>query len=130
MFTATTRGIVVSVTPSFQPQESDPAANHYVWAYHVVIENRGPVTVQLLSRRWHITDGHGITREVAGTGVVGLQPIIPPGGRFDYSSGCPLSTSSGIMAGTYRMVTDVGELFDVEIPAFSLDLPDDRRVLN
>lgn len=130
MFSASTRGIIVTVTPSYQPGESNPEGNHYVWAYHVVIENGGPVTVQLLSRRWQITDGHGLTREVVGSGVVGLQPIINPGARFDYTSGCPLGTPTGIMVGSYRMVTDLGELFDVQIPAFSLDLPDGRRVLN
>ncbi|WP_181699939.1 Co2+/Mg2+ efflux protein ApaG [Chthonobacter albigriseus] len=130
MFRAVTRDIAVSVTPAYLPQESNPDGAHYVWSYHVLIENGGPITVQLLSRRWLITDGHGIRREVAGRGVVGLQPTIRPGGRFEYTSGCPLSTPTGIMVGTYRMVTELGELFDVEIPAFSLDMPDVERVLN
>jgi ApaG protein len=130
MFTAITSGIAVVVEPSFLPADSDPAESRYVWAYRVTISNEGPVTVQLLSRRWLITDGNGITREVVGRGVVGQQPTILPGGVFEYTSGCPLTTASGIMVGTYRMVAENGDTFEVAIPAFSLDVPDAGRVLN
>lgn len=130
MFRAETGDIVVSVEPSYLPQESDPEVGRYVWSYRVLIENNGGVTVQLLTRSWLITDGNGIQREVSGPGVVGVQPTIKPGQRFSYTSGCPLTTPSGIMAGTYRMVDETGRLFDVAVPAFSLDLPDTTRVLN
>ena len=130
MFKAVTRDIAVTVTPRFMPDESDPEANRYVWSYHVLIENDGRLAVQLLSRRWLITDAAGVVQEVEGSGVVGQQPVINPGARFDYTSGCPLSTTSGIMAGHYVMLTELGERFEVTIPAFSLDMPDVARVLN
>ena len=90
----------------------------------------GDVTVQLKSRHWRITDASGHTEDVIGPGVVGEQPVLNPGESFRYTSGCPLPTPSGIMAGTYRMVNDAGEAFDIEIPAFSLDSPFSNRVLN
>ena len=130
MFTAVTRGILVSVEPSYLEGDSDPERNRYVWAYRVVVRNGGETGVQLLSRRWSITDGLGQCREVEGRGVVGVQPTLRPGESFEYTSGCPLATPSGFMVGTYRMVSEDGELFDVAIPAFSLDLPDAGRVLN
>ncbi len=130
MFHAVTRDIVVTVEPTYLPNDSDPDENRFVWAYHVTIANRGGVGVQLLSREWLITDAHGLRREVSGRGVVGQQPTIPPGGSFEYTSGCPLTTPSGFMVGTYRMVSETGDVFDVDIPAFSLDTPDADRVLN
>jgi ApaG protein len=130
MFNAITREIAVTVEPSYLPNDSDPDEGRFVWAYRVVIANRGAVGVQLLARHWLITDGNGMRREVSGRGVIGQQPTIPPGGSFEYTSGCPLSTESGIMVGTYRMVSETGEVFDVAIPAFSLDMPDRARVLN
>lgn len=130
MFRAVTRGIVVTVRPDYASGESDPDERRWVWSYQVEIENGTGLPVQLLSRHWLITDGNGVRREVVGQGVVGEQPIIRPGERYVYTSGCPLGTPSGIMEGTYRMVTDLGELFDVAIPAFSLDLPNAERILN
>lgn len=130
MFSAQTRGIVVRVEPSYLEQESSPDEGRFVFAYRVVIENEGPVAVQLLSRRWQITDGNGMRREVTGRGVVGEQPSIAPGDRYEYTSGCPLATPTGIMVGSYRMVTELGETLDVAVPAFSLDTPDYRPVLN
>jgi ApaG protein len=130
MFNAVTRGIAVSVEPSYLPQDSDPDEGRFVWAYHVTIRNDGDVGVQLLARRWLITDGNGVRREVSGPGVVGRQPMIPPGGQFEYTSGCPLTTGNGVMVGSYRMVSETGEVFDVAIPAFSLDLPGGSRTLN
>ena len=94
------------------------------------MENRGDATVQLLGRRWLITDANGRVEEVKGLGVVGEQPVLNPGERFRYTSGCPLATPSGVMAGTYRMVTAEDGQFDAEIPAFSLDLPGTARVVN
>jgi ApaG protein len=95
----------------------------------VKIENAGTETVQLRSRYWRITDARGRIDEVRGPGVVGEQPVLGPGDRFEYTSGTPLPTSSGFMVGTYRMVADSGEEFDVEIPAFSLDCPHEARRL-
>lgn len=130
MFRATTRDITVTVEPSYLSAESDPQAGRWIFAYRVVIENGGAASVQLLSRVWHITDGRGHRREVSGRGVIGQQPAIPPGGRFEYTSGCPLETPTGIMEGRYQMIDEAGRLFDVAIPAFPLDLPDAPRVLN
>jgi ApaG protein len=96
----------------------------------VDIENNGPETVQLLSRRWVITDATNRVEEVVGPGVVGEQPVLKPGDAFHYTSGCPLKTPSGAMQGTYRMETEGGELFDAVIPPFSLHLPDATRQMN
>lgn len=130
MFRAETADVVVSVEPSFLPGESSPDEGRYLWAYRVTIENRGTEAVQLLARHWTITDANGVCREVSGPGVVGVQPMIAAGDSFTYTSGCPLSTPSGIMVGTYRMVTETGDLLDVSIPAFSLDMPGEARTLN
>ncbi|NDH63387.1 MAG: Co2+/Mg2+ efflux protein ApaG [Alphaproteobacteria bacterium] len=130
MYTATTRAILVTVRPQYLPDQSDPAKAQYVWAYQVRIENKGDFTVQLRSRHWKITDGLGRLQEVKGPGVVGKTPMLRPGDVFEYTSGTPLSTPSGIMAGTYQMVSEQGEKFDIEIPTFSLDLPAERRHLN
>lgn len=130
MYTATTRAICVTVSPQYLPDQSDPAKSQYVWAYQVRIENRGDFTVQLRSRHWKITDGLGRLQEVKGPGVVGKTPMLRPGDVFEYTSGTPLSTPSGIMGGTYQMVSESGEKFDIEIPAFSLDTPIEKRNLN
>jgi len=130
MFSAVTGSISISVEPSFLPQESDPEEGRFVWAYKIVIENRGDTAVQLVARNWQITDANGCHREVSGPGVVGQQPVIEPGQSFEYTSGCPLSAPSGVMFGSYKMVNELGETLQVTIPAFSLDMPDSRRVLN
>ncbi|SKA32464.1 ApaG protein [Enhydrobacter aerosaccus] len=130
MYTATTRAICVTVRPQYLPDQSDPAKSQYVWAYQVRIENRGDETVQLRSRHWKITDGLGRRQEVKGPGVVGKTPRLRPGEMFEYTSGTPLSTSSGFMGGTYQMVSESGENFDIEIPTFSLDTPGESRQLN
>jgi ApaG protein len=130
MYNAVTRQISVTVTPYFIEEQSDPDDNHFVWAYQVNIENQGAETVQLLSRYWQITDAHGQVQEVRGEGVVGEQPVLHPGESFEYTSGTPLSTPSGIMAGRYQMETKGGEGFEIEIPAFSLDSPYQRTSLN
>lgn len=118
-----TRSIKISVEPYYLADQSAPDENHFVWAYHVKIENQGAETVQLLTRHWRITDSQGNVQEVRGDGVVGEQPVLSPGGSFEYTSGTPLPTPSGIMFGTYQMETEGGQRFDVEIPAFSLDSP-------
>ena len=119
----TTRDITVTVQPFYLEDQSAPEENHYVWAYHVEIENNGEETVQLLARYWRITDSGGNVQEVRGDGVVGEQPVLEPGQSFEYTSGTPLPTPSGIMDGTYQMETRSGERFDIRIPAFSLDSP-------
>ena len=129
-YEASTRGLTVRVRPQFLPDQSDPDERRWVWAYAIEIENRGRETVQLLSRHWIITDGFGRVEEVKGPGVVGDQPILRPGERYGYTSGCPLPTSSGAMVGSYRMITDGGEQFDIAIPPFSLDVPGGRRTVN
>lgn len=130
MYRAVTRSIVVEVEPFYVEERSDPERSRYFWAYRVTIENRSDEFVQLLSRYWHITDGAGRVEEVRGAGVVGDQPELNPGDSYQYTSGCPLSTSSGIMVGRYTMRNDRDELFDVDIPAFSLDMPDERHSVN
>ena len=130
IYCATTRGIRIQVTPSFLAEQSDPANGDYVWAYTVEIENQSMTTVQLTARTWKITDRNGITQIVQGAGVVGEQPILHAGDSFIYTSGCPLSTPSGLMRGYYSMQTIDGAIFEADVPAFSLDSPYDVRVLN
>jgi ApaG protein len=130
MYEAVTRGIRIRVTPHYLEEQSTPEASEFFWAYTIDIANESDETVQLRSRVWRITDGHGQTEEVRGPGVVGETPVIQPGGSFTYTSGCPLRTPSGIMVGSYQMVDAKGQLFDVEIPAFSLDSPFAVRSVN
>ncbi|MCZ6455338.1 MAG: Co2+/Mg2+ efflux protein ApaG [Alphaproteobacteria bacterium] len=128
MYISTSKDITVTVAPIFLEDQSDPDDDHFVWAYQVRIENNGTETVQLRARYWHITDANGLVQEVRGTGVVGEQPVLEPGETFEYTSGTPLATPSGIMVGAYQMQTDDGDRFDVAIPAFSLDSP--HQVVN
>jgi ApaG protein len=124
MYEAITRNIRVVAEPFFVDSESRPDEHHYFWAYRIELENQGDDPVQLISRYWQITDARGNVEEVRGPGVVGDQPVIAPGERFSYESGCPLSTPSGIMRGHYnfRFAEDgEDEKFMVAIPAFSLD---------
>jgi ApaG protein len=123
MYEATTRGIRVTVKPKYLESQSRPDDDHFVWAYTITIENHGSETVTLRSRYWKITDARGRVQEVKGAGVVGEQPTLNPGQAFEYTSGAPLTTTSGFMVGAYQMETSTGEHFNVDIPAFSLDLP-------
>ena len=129
-YSETTRSITVTVEPTYLEDQSSPTEDRYVWAYHVRIENNGAETVQLRRRHWRITDGLGRTQEVRGPGVVGEQPILGPGQSFEYTSGTPLTTPSGIMVGSYEMETRQGENFLIAIPAFSLDSPHQTVRLN
>jgi ApaG protein len=129
-YTAITRGIEVSVEPTYLEANSTPGNSQYVWAYRVTIENRGRETVQLLSRHWMITNARGEFTEVKGPGVIGKQPFLEPGESFVYTSGAPLDTPSGMMGGSYQMESDRGERFDIEIPTFSLDSPNQDVLLN
>lgn len=127
-YEAVTENIVVRVRPTYLPQQSDPDGRRWVWAYVIEIENLRPEAVQLLARHWTITDALGRVEEVRGAGVVGEQPVIPPGGVHRYASGCPLPTSSGSMVGAYSMADAAGRVFTVAIPAFSLDSETPRQV--
>ena len=130
MYRAVTRNIEVTVTPQFPPDHSSPENGHYFWAYAIEISNLGDETVQLKTRTWQITDAQGREQEVRGAGVVGEEPTLSPGESFEYTSGVPLQTSSGFMAGSYGMVTAEGEPFNIEVPAFSLDSGKGSRTLN
>ncbi len=130
MYSAVSNNIRVTVEPKFLPEQSDPEEGRYFWSYTIEIANAGEVTVQLTHRHWQITDAAGRREEVRGPGVVGEQPTLRPGEAFRYTSGCPLTTPSGIMVGTYRMVDESGRAFEVQIPAFSLDSPYAKRVVN
>lgn len=123
MYETVTRGIRVSVLPEYVESQSEPENHYYFWAYTVTIANDGEETVQLKSREWRITDANGHTQEVRGSGVVGKTPVLDAGETFTYTSGCPLRTPQGVMVGSYQMETSDGEMFDVAIPAFSLDCP-------
>lgn len=127
MYAETTRSIRITVKPVYLEDQSSPTESHFVWAYHIKIENGGASTVQLLNRYWRITDALGRVQEVRGAGVVGEQPVLKPGEAFEYTSGTPLSTPSGFMVGTYEMETTEGERFDVKVPLFSLDSPHQKR---
>jgi ApaG protein len=130
MYRAVTRQIEVTVEPNFMPERSSVEKNQYFWSYTIVITNTGGETVQLQRRHWIITDATGHQENIRGEGVVGEQPVLAPGERFEYTSGVPLPTASGFMTGRYQMVSESGERFEIDIPTFSLDSPDSRRVLN
>ena len=132
MYRTVTHEIEVKVVPEFLADRSSPENGYFFWAYTITLTNLGREQVQLKTRHWRITDAHGKLQEVRGAGVIGEQPVLKPGQNFEYTSGVPLPTSSGFMVGTYGMVTEAGEPFDIEIPAFSLDLPQDdsKRTIN
>jgi ApaG protein len=130
MYSETTRAIKITVKPVYLEDQSSPTENHFVWAYHIRIENHGGDTVQLRNRYWRITDSLGRVQEVRGAGVVGEQPVLKPGESYEYTSGTPLPTPSGIMVGAYQMESESGERFDVAVPAFSLDSPHQKVQLN
>jgi ApaG protein len=130
MYRAVTRQIEVTVEPNFMPERSSVDRSQYFWSYSIVITNAGRETVQLRTRHWIITDAAGRKQEVRGEGVVGEQPTLAPGESFEYTSGVPLPTASGIMTGRYQMVTATREKFEIDVPTFSLDSPDNKRVLN
>lgn len=130
MYEAMTRGIRVRVEPHYDEVRSEPANQRYFWLYEVEIRNEGAEPVQLMTRHWQITDGNGVMERVDGPGVVGKTPAIAPGEAFAYTSGCPLTTPSGIMVGAYQMALANGEHFKVDIPAFSLDSPFVQKTVN
>lgn len=130
MYERITRGIKVIVRPQYLEGQSKPDEDHFVWAYTITVENHGRETVTLKTRYWKITDATGKMQEVRGAGVVGETPTLKPGDSFTYTSGCPLKTPSGFMVGAYQMQNEAGDLFNIEIPAFSLDSPHDRHAIN
>ena len=130
MYSKTTNSIRITVVPAFLDEHSSPDDAKYVWAYEVKIENLGQETVQLLNRHWSITNSFGQTQTVRGPGVVGEQPVLKPGESFEYTSGTPLNTPSGLMSGVYQMESKNGALFDVSIPVFSLDSPHQPMQVN
>jgi ApaG protein len=130
MYRALTRKIEVTVTPRFLSDRSSPANNYFFWAYTIDITNLGAETVQLKTRHWRITDATGKLQEVRGPGVVGDEPVLKPGESYEYTSGVPLPTPSGFMVGSYGMITDTGEHFDIDVPAFSLDCSYAERTIN
>ena len=130
MYRAVTHKIEVTVTPRFLSERSSPTNNYFFWAYTIDITNLGAETVQLKTRHWRITDATGKLQEVRGPGVVGEEPVLKPGESYEYTSGVPLPTPSGFMAGSYGMITGEGEHFDIEIPAFSLDCSTSERTIN
>ena len=130
MYQRITRGIKVIVRPQYLDGQSRPDDSHFVWSYTITVENHGRETVTLQTRYWKITDAAGHVQEVRGEGVVGEQPTLAPGDTFQYTSGCPLKTPSGFMVGAYQMQTAEGEMFNVDVPAFSLDSPHEKPTLN
>tara|TARA_B110000438_G_scaffold294072_1_gene334878 strand:- start:1241 stop:1633 length:393 start_codon:yes stop_codon:yes gene_type:complete len=130
MYEKTTKDISITVRPFYLDEQSSPDEEHYVWAYRVCIENCGDQTVRLINRYWRITDKLGRMQEHKGPGVVGEQPTLKPGETYEYTSGTPLPTPSGIMVGSYEMESEEGMRFEVEIPAFSLDSPYDLATVN
>ncbi|MEM8540959.1 MAG: Co2+/Mg2+ efflux protein ApaG [Pseudomonadota bacterium] len=130
MYRETTNGIEVTVRPEYLDSESDAEKSRWFWAYTIIVANHTNDTYQLESRYWHITNALGVVEEVSGMGVIGEQPVLTPGDSFQYTSGCPLNTSSGTMMGHYVMRRDDGRSITVDVPPFSLDLPDAPRILN
>ena len=130
MYSEVTNSIKISVEPIFMEEQSEPEDFHFVWAYHISIENQGDDTVQLMRRHWHITDSQGRIHEVQGEGVVGEKPVLQPGKNFEYTSGTPLATPSGFMVGSYQMINKAGAIFSVSVPAFSLDSPYDLTLVS
>jgi ApaG protein len=118
-----TRSITVRVSVNFMAEHSEPGKGRWYWAYHIRLENHGQMAVQLLTRRWVIHDARGAQHIIEGEGVVGEQPVLKVGGSYDYVSGCPLSTSSGSMQGSFNMIGEDGSRFDIAIPKFTLNAP-------
>jgi ApaG protein len=119
----TTRGFTVRVSVNYMAEQSEPAKSRWFWAYHIRIENDGEMAAQLLTRHWEISDARGALQMIDGEGVVGDQPVIKPGASYDYVSGCPLTTSTGSMVGSFQMIGENGVRFDIAVPHFYLIAP-------
>lgn len=129
-YSATTNDIEITVWPEFVDSQISSLGNLFIWSYHVRIDNRSSESVKLINRHWRIIDEQGTTQEVDGAGVVGEQPQIIAGSAFQYSSGVHLRHPSGIMSGHYQLQKDNGDVFDAKIPAFSLDVPNLKSIVN
>jgi ApaG protein len=129
-YTATTDDIQITVWPEFVDSKSSVVGDLFIWAYHVRIDNKTSASVKLINRYWRIIDEKGIVQEVNGEGVIGEQPLIAVNSFYQYSSGVHLRYPSGIMNGKYQMQKENGEIFDVAIPTFSLDVPSSQSVVN
>ncbi len=123
MSDTTTRGIRIEVSSEYVPERSSPREKQYLFTYHVRISNVGTEPAQLISREWIITNADGEVERVKGPGVVGEQPVLAPGGSFEYTSFCPLKTNVGTMHGSYQMLREDGEMFDAIIEPFTLAVP-------
>ena len=130
MYSKTTKGVTVTVTPYFLDDRSSPQEGHYVWAYQVNIKNSSSDTIKLNSRNWVIIDANGKIINIQGEGVVGEFPVLHPGESFEYTSGTPLKTTNGFMQGFYLMSQNNGDQLKIDIPTFSLDSPYDKKKLN
>ncbi|HEY2818501.1 MAG TPA: Co2+/Mg2+ efflux protein ApaG [Casimicrobiaceae bacterium] len=115
--------ITVEPRSAYLPERSEPTKNQYVFAYTITLINTGTVTAQLISRHWFITDSEHRVQEVKGLGVVGQQPVLKPGEKFEYTSGASIPTAVGTMRGAYQMVGDDGQTFEAPIPSFTLSVP-------
>jgi ApaG protein len=129
-YKSNTEGIEVIVQPEYIDSQTSNGNSFFIWAYHVVIENKTNDTIQLVSRYWKIIDENGMVQEIDGIGAVGEQPILAPNDNFKYSSGVHLRNSSGIMSGYYGMKKSDGKIINVKIPAFSLDVPNIKAIIN
>tara|TARA_Y100000816_G_C25639311_1_gene340433 strand:+ start:154 stop:546 length:393 start_codon:yes stop_codon:yes gene_type:complete len=130
MYSKTTNGVTVTVTPYFLDDQSSPVESHFVWAYQVNIKNSSKNSIRLSHRNWLIIDANGKVLNVSGEGVVGEFPLIKPGESFEYTSGTPLKTNNGIMQGFYLVSQENGEELKIDIPTFSLDSPYNKIKLN
>tara|TARA_B100000886_G_scaffold133203_1_gene89859 strand:- start:340 stop:732 length:393 start_codon:yes stop_codon:yes gene_type:complete len=130
MYSKTTKGVTVKVTPYFLDDQSSPQEDHYVWAYQVNIKNLSSNTVKLKHRNWIIIDANGKIMNVQGEGVVGEFPTLQPGESFEYTSGTPLKTNNGMMQGFYLMSQNNGDQIKIDIPAFSLDSPYNQKKIH
>ncbi len=130
MYSKTTKGVTVKVTPYFLDDQSSPQEDHYVWAYQVNIKNLSSNTVKLKHRNWIIIDANGKIMNVQGEGVVGEFPTLQPGESFEYTSGTPLKTNNGMMQGFYLMSQNNGDQIKIDIPAFSLDSPYNKKKIH
>ncbi len=130
MYYKTTNGVTVTVKPYFLDDQSSPNDSHYVWAYKVNIDNKGEEILKLNKRTWIIIDGNGRVLQMQGEGVVGETPTIKPGETFEYTSGTPLKTTSGIMQGYYLMIRSNGDNLKIDIPTFSLDSPYEKKKIH
>ncbi|MDC0349084.1 Co2+/Mg2+ efflux protein ApaG [Alphaproteobacteria bacterium] len=119
--------IEISAEPIYLEEESEPHSEQFVWSYQITIQNCSERSIKLRKRHWSITDSNGLTHEIKGDGVVGLEPVVKPGESFSYTSGAVLSAPSGIMFGNYEMENLEGDSFNVSIPAFSLDSPHEKH---